>query len=132
MFSATRTYHRVCQAMSNAGFVGMRLKAWMYGSGFPKSLNVGKALEAYVAFGSSRPEDMADLADKGLRPVIATKPGIDHKGKVYESPGRARTQSRHDEVKITKPGTDLGRKWDGYGTALKPAWEPIVCARKPE
>lgn len=78
MFSATRTYHRVCQAMSNAGFVDMRLRAWAYGSGFPKSLNVGNKM--------------------------AEMDGV-------------------DEAKL--------KAWEGYGTALKPAWEPIICARKP-
>jgi DNA modification methylase len=85
MFSATRTYHRVCQAMSNAGFVDMRLKAWVYGSGFPKSLNV-----------SVKIDDMAG-AERSLHPA-----------------------------------TEDAEKWEGYGTALKPAWEVIVCARKPE
>ena len=47
-FSATRTFHRLCEAVEGAGFTGLELHAWCYGSGFPKSLNIAKAIEKHL------------------------------------------------------------------------------------
>ena len=76
-FGGTRTFHRMTRAMREAGFVDLRLEAWTYGSGFPKSLNIAKAMNK------------------------------------------------------TAPATDAARTWEGWGTALKPAWEPVVVGVKP-
>lgn len=90
-FGGTRTYHRLAVAIEDAGFeirdsIGfLGLLGWVFGSGFPKSLNVGKALD--------------DRTD--------------------------------DEIEAGVPLSDLAARWSGFGTALKPAWEPIVLARKP-
>ena len=83
-FGGTRTYHRMTCAIEDAGFEIRDCLAWLYGSGFPKSLDVSKAL------------DRASGADV-----------------------------------ITAPATDAARAWAGYGTALKPAFEPCVLARAP-
>jgi site-specific DNA-methyltransferase (adenine-specific) len=77
-FSGTRTFHRMSKAMREAGFVDFEIHAWTYGSGFPKSMSVSKALD--------------------------------------------NTASAEREI---------AQQWSGWGTALKPAWEPIVVARKP-
>jgi len=76
-FGGTRTFHRLAVALEVAGFegVGTHLEAWTYGSGYPKSLNVAKALR-----------------------------------------------------KIESPAAEV---WEGHGTALKPAWEPVLVGRKP-
>jgi site-specific DNA-methyltransferase (adenine-specific) len=77
-FSGTRTFHRMVKAMRDVGFADFEIHAWVYGSGFPKSLNISKALD-----------------------------------------------------KTESVGREISQQWQGYGTALKPAWEPIVVARKP-
>ena len=76
-FSGTRTFHRMTAAMAEVGFVDLRMESWNYGSGFPKSLNIGKALDKASA-------------------------------------------------------TEAAQQWTGYGTALKPSWEPVCVGRKPE
>ncbi len=79
-FGGTRTHHRLWCAVEDAGFEIRDTLMWLYGTGFPKSLNVSKAI---------------------------------------------------DKAAGAKPATDAARQWEGWGTALKPAWEPILLARKP-
>lgn len=87
-FGGTRTFHRLTCAIEDAGFEIRDCMSWLYGSGFPKSLDVSKAID----------------------------PG-------YDGPlGR---------MAITAPATKAARQWSGYGTSLKPAFEPVIIARKP-
>lgn len=79
-FGGTRTWHRLACDIEDAGFEIRDSVAWLYGSGFPKSMDVSKAI---------------------------------------------------DKAAITAPATDEARQWEGWGTALKPAFEPIIVARKP-
>ena len=79
-FSGTRTFHHLMGAMESVGFSDLRLEAWNYGSGFPKSLNIYKAID------------------------------------------------KAEELVETTPEA---QQWRGWGTALKPAWEPICIGRKP-
>lgn len=97
-FAGTRTQHRMATAIEDAGFEIRDMIAWVYGSGFPKSLNVSKALDA--AAGAER--------EQGYRPNEVAQ-------------GYA----------AGPPVTDAARQYDGWGTALKPALEPITVARKP-
>jgi len=120
-FGGTRTWHRLACAIEDAGFEVRDSIAWMYGSGFPKSLDVSKAI---------------DKAAGAERQVV----GIDHEwvkrvGRNHE-PSETYTDASYGMVgpnggKITVPATDAARTWQGWGTALKPAHEPIVVARKP-
>jgi site-specific DNA-methyltransferase (adenine-specific) len=122
-FSGTRTFHRMAAAMDHVGFEDLRLEAWCYGSGFPKSMNISKALDKQA--GVARTE------------VI----GQGHAGAAfhYGNPGEGgfgQTAGKPTGVPssswaITAPATDAARQWDGWGTALKPAWEPVIVARKP-
>lgn len=116
-FSGTRTYHRMVCAIEDAGFEIRDQLAWVYGSGFPKSLDVSKAL---------------DKAAGAEREVIGTaRAGI---GRASRGGGDLIGSVCFEELKntpITAPATDAARLWQGYGTALKPAQEPIVLARKP-
>lgn len=82
-FAGTRTQHRMAVRIEDAGFEIRDMIAWVYGSGFPKSLDVSKAI---------------DKASRGAK---------------------------------TAPATDVAAQWHGWGTALKPALEPITVARKP-
>lgn len=108
-FGGTRTQHRMVCAIEDAGFEIRDMIAWVYGSGFPKSLNIGKAVDKLQ--GNDR-EDLGVNNNQRLN-----KPEVD----VYEAGIRGK------EARLTK-GTS---EWEGWGTALKPALEPITVARKP-
>ena len=120
-FSGTRTYHRTVVQIEDAGFEIRDCIAWMYGSGFPKSLNVGKAVDA--AAGAERPV----IGSRVLTGSAAMSTA--EKGGTYAS--NTSSAGRTKLVDVTGAATDLAKTWDGYGTALKPAFEPAVLARKP-
>ncbi len=113
-FAGTRTQHRMACRIEDAGFEIRDMIAWIYGSGFPKSLDVSKAL---------------DKAAGAEREVIGDNPnhravsGIEYAG-VYAGGNTGGTN-------ITAAATEAARQWQGWGTALKPALEPITLARKP-
>jgi DNA modification methylase len=189
-FGGTRTYHRMVVAIEDAGFEIRDSIHWIYGSGFPKSLDVSKAIDkrggtvpwqadfaahlrsikpkdvsaavinAHIANGSKSnfwghfidttsqpllptvdqyrrlseilPIDTvwnAFFLPEAKREVIGTKTsGIANKG---EGPRHTIGASEAVKVDITAPATDAAKQWEGWGTALKPAHEPIVVARKP-
>ncbi len=192
-FGGSRTYHRLACAIEDAGFEIRDCVMWLYGSGFPKSLDVGKAIDKIDRVGPMRDRALrftawmrstgittaqinaatgtfmgshyltdkeqpavatADLFDL-LRPILPPVPAEieelvrsrtvesenmkrravvgGHKG---TSPGcNMRTGmlgGDKDEIgAVTAPYTDAARAWHGWGTALKPAHEPVVVARKP-
>lgn len=88
-FGGTRTFHHFGAVMRDVGFTDIRVEAWSYGSGFPKSLSIGKAID------------------------------------------KAAGAARDVQSNITAPATDAARTWEGWGTALKPSWEPVIVGRKP-
>ena len=118
-FGGTRTYHRMVCAIEDAGFEIRDSIHWVYGSGFPKSLDVSKAIDkAAGAQGARGPmkrggERLARLED-GKR----------------DGGGTWNDESGRDPFTYL-PATPDAQKWSGWGTALKPAHEPIVVARKP-
>jgi site-specific DNA-methyltransferase (adenine-specific) len=114
-FSGTRTQHRMAVRIEDAGFEIRDMIAWVYGSGFPKSLDVSKAIDK--AAGAER--------ERELRFTGTIKGGALHAGK---DGGNARSWN---EVQSSTPATVAARQWSGWGTALKPALEPITVARKP-
>ena len=121
-FGGTRTYHRMACAIEDAGFEIRDSINWIYGSGFPKSLDVSKAIDK--AAGAER--EIIGERKLGGNAAQSTK----EKGGTYAS----NTNSVGVEpisVPITAPATDAAKQWEGWGTALKPAHEPIVLARKP-
>ena len=121
-FGGTRTYHRLACAIEDAGWEVRDCLSWLYGSGFPKSLNVSKAI---------------DKAAGAEREVVGTKlgrPGMAKDGSNQRSGFDAAFGAGAGKpmaTDITAPTTDAARQWQGWGTALKPAWEPIILARKP-
>jgi DNA modification methylase len=117
-FSGTRTYHRMAVAIEDAGFEIRDMIAWHYGSGFPKSHDISKAIDR--AAGAER-EVVAELA-----PVKRMIPGADQNKK-----GWKKDDGREFVPTVTAAATEAARQWQGYGTALKPATEPICLARKP-
>lgn len=114
-FGGTRTWHRLAVAVEDAGFEVRDSIAWLYGSGFPKSLDVSKAI---------------DKAAGATREVIGVKPS-NRPNVVGRGPGGSMGGGNYTERLETAPATDAARQWQGWGTALKPAFEPIVVARKP-
>jgi site-specific DNA-methyltransferase (adenine-specific) len=115
-FGGTRTWHRIAVAIEDAGFEVRDSIAWLYSSGFPKSMNIGKAI---------------DKAAGAKRKVIGTKIVPDQRGGKINSQATAENGVVSYEINVTAPATDDAIKWDGWGTALKPAFEPIIVARKP-
>jgi site-specific DNA-methyltransferase (adenine-specific) len=112
-FAGTRTQHRMASAIEDAGFEIRDMIAWVYGSGFPKSLDVGKAIDREAG----------------------AKRGVIGKRKTFKGQGNSEydqlSGSDLTEVFVTAPATEAARQWNGWGTALKPALEPITLARKP-
>ena len=113
-FGGTRTYHRLACAIEDAGWEIRDCVMWVYGSGFPKSHDVSKAIDK--AAGAER-EVIGNTGRDPLRMV-----------KFKEQDGCKRSPTNEN---ITAPATEAARQWAGWGTALKPAWEPIIVARKP-
>lgn len=112
-FGGTRTYHRMAIAIENAGFEIRDMVEWVYGSGFPKSLNIGKAVDKLQ--GNKR-EKIIVPSKSGN----SIRRGKGEQGSTYGDAHGGFT----DIAKGTSP-------WEGWGTALKPAHEPICMARKP-
>jgi DNA modification methylase/transcriptional regulator with XRE-family HTH domain len=177
-FGGTRTYHRLTCAIEDAGFEIRDCLVWAYASGFPKSLDVGKAIDkrggADIAwFGPwlRQERERRGITQKSLAIHFPSKTGgltgcvanwelglnlptVDQFNKLCEvlglpftrieeaeravieetnlTYGYQRNGERWDKgYDVTAPATDDAKRWDGWGTALKPAWEPIVLARKP-
>lgn len=113
-FGGTRTFHRLTVAIEDAGWEIRDCMMYLYGSGFPKSHDISKAIDKEL--GAEREVIGIDKAR------ISTKNS--HEG--YKRPSHNK-----EFFDITAPNTDQAKEWDGWGTALKPAWEPIIIAMKP-
>jgi DNA modification methylase len=116
-FAGTRTQHRMAVNIEDAGFEIRDMIAWLYGSGFPKSHNISVAI---------------DKAAGAEREVVGQRTGaVNPKG--YKTDGNTQSGGAfaEGEFNITAPATEAAQQWDGWGTALKPALEPITVARKP-
>lgn len=119
VFGGTRTFHRMATNIEDAGFELRDCLMWLYGKGFPKSHNISLAI---------------DKAAGAERPVLGTRTftgnaavSLKDKGGTYGVQVGTATKT----VNVTGPATELAQAWNGYGTALKPAWEPCILARKP-
>ena len=110
-FAGTRTQHRMAVRIEDAGFEIRDMIAWVYGSGFPKSLDVSKAIDkaAGVAFDAVPASGVGFMNAEGAGGYNSTKNQLVRKG----------------------DSTEAAAQWQGWGTALKPALEPITVARKP-
>ena len=110
-FGGTRTYHRLTCGIEDAGFEVRDCLSWLYGSGFPKSLDVSKAIDK-----------AAGQQGEVVRQYETAIGGVTMNG------GRGQWRGT---ITHRAPATDAAREWQGWGTALKPGWEPCVVARKP-
>jgi hypothetical protein len=107
----TRTQHRMVCNIEDAGFEIRDVVSWIYGSGFPKSLNISKAIDK-----------AAGVEREVIHSKTGAKPGT-HGGSGQYGHGEDRS--------ITAPATDEAKQWDGWGTALKPSCEFFTLCRKP-
>ena len=181
-FGGTRTYHRMACAIEDAGFEIRDCMQWLYGSGFPKSLNIGKQVDKmngrnpkhYKKMGEYLMEKITD-SDSICAKKIGYSPALvrfwrlgeripnkktwlklkeeynlnnnfddliekaEAEREIIEKKSRTPVNDGSREVfgtygkdaSITKPNLPEAKEWEGWGTALKPANEPIVVARKP-
>src|SRR5690554_3912084 len=117
-FAGTRTYDWMVMGVRLAGFEIRDMIAWVYGSGFPKSMDVSKALDKHLG---------------AEREVVGRRKGSGSTG--LNAVGNQQFVAKNDNddgtLNITIPSTEKAKQWQGWGTALKPALEPIVMARKP-
>lgn len=110
-FSGSRTYHRMAVAIEDAGFEIRDQIMWVYGSGFPKSMDISKAIDKASGFvGDVIGTEKVDIGMQG--------------GSMHA--GRSRNVIEREITAIS----DEAKQWQGWGTALKPAHEPMVLARK--
>jgi DNA modification methylase len=123
-FAGTRTQHRMAVRIEDAGFEIRDLIMWCYGSGFPKSLDVSKAIDK--AAGAEREVVGTKLGLPGYSLTDGAPGGVAMEGNVNGS-----LRNGAAECAITAPATPEAQQWSGWGTALKPALEPITVARKP-
>lgn len=121
-FGGTRTYHRLACAIEDAGWEVRDCVMWVYGSGFPKSHDVSKAIDKAAG---------AERTVAGSYTVGGTAAKGKRKGRAAAASDEGAAIGCYKELYITGPATDDAKKWQGWGTALKPAWEPIIVARKP-
>jgi site-specific DNA-methyltransferase (adenine-specific) len=118
-FGGTRTYHRVAVAIEDAGFELRDSIAWLYGSGFPKSLDVSKAIDKAAGVERERVELIGGALNSG------TANGWNG------SSSHSATAPLAGTKQVNAPSTPEAQQWQGWGTALKPAFEPVIVARKP-
>jgi len=118
-FGGSRTYHRMACAIEDAGFEIRDSIHWVYGSGFPKSLSIDKALDKMA--GAER--EVIGFGTNGMGRMNQNNAKAGYRPNPYSD--------GIDGVPITTPSTDAAKQWAGWGSALKPAHEPVVLARKP-
>ena len=124
-FGGTRTYHRMVCAIEDAGFEIRDTIAWVYGSGFPKSYNIGKAMESKALTGSANKTAFKNLDGE------VSKVALGYNKNNAEGDFRPNDYNGRETTVNHKLHTEIGQLWDGWGTALKPSHEPIVVAMKP-
>jgi DNA modification methylase len=124
-FGGTRTYHRLACAIEDAGWEIRDCVMWVYGSGFPKSHDVSKAIDK--AAGAERTmrinERWAERYPNGPGGNLNSGSDDQQYGQLNRVSG--------NPLLTSDPVTPAAQQWAGWGTALKPAWEPIIVARKP-
>ena len=108
-FSGTRTFHHLISMMEEIGFSELKIEAWVYGSGFPKSHNCGNSIDKLMG-----EENRGEAVSSG--------------SKFHPSTGKARPSGKL--LPKYEGRTEEGKAWEGWGTALKPAWEPVCVGIK--
>lgn len=129
-FGGSRTYHRIACAIEDAGFKIRDCVMYLYGTGFPKSMDIAKALKGKLTLGSSNPKDFKKLngeqVTRGNWGYATMQLEQGYRNKNYDTEAESETY-----LGKLQPTTDLAKEWQGWGTCLKPAYEPVIVARKP-
>ena len=113
-FGGTRTFHRIACAIEDAGWEIRDTIMWVYGSGFPKSMDISKAIDKKL--GAERTE------------VVGTR----HRNvKPFDDGNGWNSNNTTGDYQYMAPASEEAKKWSGWGTCLKPAYEPVIMARKP-
>lgn len=120
-FGGTRTYHRIACAIEDAGFEIRDCLMFLYGTGFPKSMSISKAIEAKEKYGKTN--------TVAKRMIEQSSDGKEYK--IKQTNNGAMGEVRETTRKEWTPQSELAQRWKAYGTCLKPAYEPIILARKP-
>ena len=127
-FGGTRTFHRMAVAIEDAGFEIRDTLMWMYGTGFPKSHDVSKGVDKHLGskgtFGEPKSAAHAGWIERGRMRGDDNEEG-------WQRPWMADPEAVDSAARKYIPATPEAAEWQGWGTALKPAWEPIIVARKP-
>lgn len=111
-FGGSRTFHRIACAIEDGGFEIRDVVLWLYGCGFPKSMNIGLAVDKKMG--------------------VDNTTGTMVRGKVNTGSGRYNwNDPKHEGERIDYPERKATNEWAGWGTCLKPAYEPVIVARKP-
>jgi len=120
-FSGTRTFHHLIAMMEEIGFKDLKVEAWAYGSGFPKSLNISKGIDKFYG---------AEREVVGYNKMTGTSRKI--KGTNTHGGKRAGQDYDYDTtfIEVTTSSTEEAKQWEGWGTNLKPAFEPICIGVK--
>ncbi|GAF97779.1 unnamed protein product, partial [marine sediment metagenome] len=122
-FGGTRTWHHLALGLEQGGFEVYDTMMFLYGSGFPKSHNVGKGIEKGNVGG------IKNLKIIGHKKGIKTESGV--KGYSYSEQYVPGVSHGGKQISGDIPIYEINNAWGGYGTALKPAWEPIIVCRTP-
>lgn len=112
-FGGTRTFHRMVCNIEDAGWEIRDTCCWLYGEGFPKGQDISKGIDKHLGFS---------------QPVVGEKPNPHRGSNADHRYGFSQTGSM---IPLTEAVSDEAKRWGGYSTALKPAWEPIILAQKP-
>lgn len=138
MFSATRTYHRLAVAMGDAGIINVRLEAWATPGGMPKSLSIGKAVDALVLFGRCNSTSLS--AVEKHRPIVGSVRRVVSSGRsAFAGDSRAGIKANmerwlnpvQEDIPVTSGLSHEAQAWGDWGTGLRPAWEPVLIGEKP-
>ena len=124
-FSASRNYHRMAIAIEDAGFEIRDQIMWLYGSGFPKSLNIGKGVDKKQGNDREIVGQNSDILKKQAKDLR------EGKRKILDSLNSGASNRNNGFSNVSADITKGNSEYEGWGTALKPAHEPIVMARKP-
>ncbi len=114
-FGGPRTFHRLTSGLQDAGWSIRDCLMWLHGQGFPKSYDVGAGFDKRAG---------------AKREIIGERRGTPHAGMAGLGPSGFRQDGESFPIH-GNPVTELAWRWNGWGTALKPAWEPIVLAQRP-
>lgn len=129
----TRTYHRMIRAMRLAGLeVRSNLHPFVHGQGFPKSTNISKRIDRMAKAERKIVGYKRGVGGEDMNDVVRGRGAVKSTTKAGGALGAYGIGAKQVSVMVpvTVPATEEAKRWDGYGTALKPSWEVFVVAKR--